>query len=791
MKRYLHHFGVCFFIIIFLFFPQQASLNTDANLLIPKIVSLSQEKGTLLGGEKVFILGENFTPSTEVVLGDSKATKVKLVNSNKISFRVPPQESPGQRTLSVITPNGVAQSKFVITAKPLSELFLGQITTIAGGVPFLGDGLKALEASFNQPSKIALDKDGNIFIADTKNHRIRRIDSKTNIVTTVVGSGVAGFGGSGELALTTKLYFPQAVAFDKNNNLFITDLSHRVRRVDFQTKIVSVVAGDGFISTNQYKGGRFNGNNIKAIEASLNSPSDIEIDKDGNLIIVDSHNRCVRKVDFSTGIITGVAGLCRDGQNSEEQTDEDLATKLYLNPTSVTLDEDRLIVTDRERIFSVDPKSNQFFILLDYEQLPSEIWDRGGGIFLSDSVIDSEGDLIILDSFNSLLISLDKETKKVSILSNQEKLGFGGDGGLLKDAVFNEPMSITINTSGNLLIADSLNNRIREVNSKTQIVTSIIGNGNAVNLSSKEQQASFESLGSFQNLEVDPQGRLIIADTENHRVLQMDLDLGVISTIVGQGLAGFSGDNDLAKKALLNFPRDIEVDSDSNIIIADTENHRVRRVDHKTKIISTVAGNGSNTFNVYYDEDGEEYYTTDDGKLATEVGTPFPRVITVDSSNNLYVSQRLLVRKVDAESKLISTEIGCCFPTLIRVADLAVNKEGKLLALNNFFTGPKVYGLSQRYPSLFDQLISPSGMVLDDDENLFISDSAKNTILKVVPDTKEIIEIIGQSKGGFLGDGESAIDAKLQNPVSLALDKRGNLFIADGSNNAIRVVKLF
>ena len=170
-----------------------------------------------------------------------------------------------------------------------------------GAAAFSGDGGPASRARLNDPYGVAVDASGNFFIADTENNRIRRVDGATGIITTVAGDGTAGFSGDGGAAASASLNRPFGAALDALGNLFIAAFgNHRIRKVDLATGIITTVAGDGITG--------FNGDGGPAADASLEGPPGVAVDELGNLLIADSGNHRIRKVDVATGIITTVAG---------------------------------------------------------------------------------------------------------------------------------------------------------------------------------------------------------------------------------------------------------------------------------------------------------------------------------------------------------------------------------------------------------------------------------------------------------------------------------------------------
>src|SRR4029077_18913774 len=158
---------------------------------------------------------------------------------------------------------------------------------------FAGDGGPALDASFNSPGHVALDPAGNLFIFDIGNARIRRLDASTGVISTVAGNGTSGFAGDGGPATAAKLGYTPGFAWDSAGNLFLADQNnHRIRRVDAISGIITTVAGGVFGSFPS-----FSGDGGPAISASLNSPAGVAVDFAGNLFIADQSNHRIRRVD--------------------------------------------------------------------------------------------------------------------------------------------------------------------------------------------------------------------------------------------------------------------------------------------------------------------------------------------------------------------------------------------------------------------------------------------------------------------------------------------------------------
>jgi uncharacterized protein (TIGR03437 family) len=399
----------------------------------------------------------------------------------------------------------------------------GTIRTIAGNeLPgFSGDGVLAITASINKPHSVAVDSAGNLFLADTENHRIRKVSPDGNIQT-VVGSGSRGSFGDGGPATNAFLWQPVDIAVDRDGNMFIADSEiNRIRKVSVD-RTIQTVAGSGLFG--------FTGDNRPATSASLNRPRSVAVDSAGNLFIADTQNVRIRKVNRSDGIIQTVAGngeccFWKDGVPATEA------------------------VLARPEKIAVDAEGNLFIAAGDLESLlPGTLLIRR--VNRSDGIIET--------------------------VAGNGNPGFSGDGGPATATSLHTPRSIAVDSAGNLFIADTFNVRIRKVNLSDGIIQTVAGNG-VWGLSGDGGLATNSPLTKPEDVAVDSAGNLFIAETESPRVRQVSRD-GIIRTIAGNGISGFRGDGGPAVEAFLANPQGITADTAGNLFIADTGNRRVRIV---------------------------------------------------------------------------------------------------------------------------------------------------------------------------------------------------------------------
>ena len=564
----------------------------------------------------------------------------------------------------------------------------GNISTVAGTGSFgdSGDGGAATAATLGSPRGVALDSSGNLYIADYFSHRVRKVDATTGNISTVAGTGSVGSGGDGGAATAATLNLPRGVALDGSGNLYIADeQNHRVRKVDATTGNISTVAGTGTPG--------FSGDGGAATAAMLTSPQGVVLDSSGNLYIV-SRNPFVRKVDATTGNISTVAGatggFSGDGGAAT-------AARLSSGSGGVALDgSGNLYIADtgNHRIRKVDTSGN-----ISTTAGAGASGDGGAAtsatLSLPEGVaLDGSGNLYIADEGNHRVRKVDT-SGNISTVAGTGISGFSSDGGAATSARLSFPRGVALDGSGNLYIADSGNNRIRKVDATTGNISTVAGTGTAGS-GGDGGMATSATLNQPYGVALDGVGNLYIAEYFGNRIRRVDATTGNISTVAGTGAPGFGGDSGAATSATLRIPQGIALDSSGNLYIADTFNHRIRKVDAATGVISTVAGTGTVGFG-------------GDGGAATSARLSFPRGVALDGSGNLYIADGAnhRIRKVDT-SGTISTVAG---------------------GGTGSFSG-------DGGPATSAALSAPIGVTLDGAGNLYISDSGNHRIRRtrtVVP----------------------------------------------------------
>ena len=501
----------------------------------------------------------------------------------------------------------------------------GAVATVAGTGErgFAGDGGPASDAQFNQPSGIAIDADGNLFISDAGNDRVRRVDFVTGIITTVAGKGdggrpcredgdwtcvvgwvLGGYSGDGGPSIDAELNSPAGLATDAEGNLYVADgRNNRVRRISSTSGIITTVAGTGEDG--------FSGDGGLATSATLSRPRGLAVDGRGNLFITDSGNERVRRVDAATGIITTVAGTGRgDGGPAIGVLLKDL------EGVAVDSVANLFIVSWDNPIRRVDAATGVI------STVPDLVWPQLTGA--TGIVVDEAGNLFIANRGGQNIMRVDGDTGIITTVAGTGENGFGGDGGAATTALLSYPEGVAVDSAANLFIADTDNGRIRRVDSETGIITTVAGTGEN-GFGGDGGPATSASLDGPTGVAFDAEDNLFIADTRSDRIRRVDSETGIITTVAGTGENGFGGDGGPATSAILDDPNGVAVDAMSNLFIADTNNDRIRMVATDTGIITTVAGTGEEGFG-------------GDGGLATSALLDEPHGLAVDAAGNLFIA---------------------------------------------------------------------------------------------------------------------------------------------------------
>lgn len=356
------------------------------------------------------------------------------------------------------------------------------------------------------------------------------------IINTIAGNGASGYTGDGSLAINAKLDSPDHVCLDALGNIYFSDKSnHRIRKVTVSTGIISLIAGDGTQS--------YSGDGGLATLAQFNSPSGIALDGLGNLFVADVGNYRIRKINLSTGIINTVYGTGIFGSSG----DGGLASNANITAEDIK-------------------------------------FDASGNLFISEPG---------LHKIRKIVTS----TGIINTIAGIGTSGYTGDGGLAVNAQLFYPMTLSLDNIGNIYIADMGNHMIRKVTLSSGIISSICGNG-ASGFSGDGGLSTTAQLNYPTGIFVDAANNIFIRDVNNYRIRKIDYSSGIINTVVGTGIVGFSGDGGSAITAqiYLQSAAGLFIDATGNLYFPDQ--HRIRKVTASSTAISESASN-INQINVF------------------------------------------------------------------------------------------------------------------------------------------------------------------------------------------------
>jgi trimeric autotransporter adhesin len=635
----------------------------------------------------------------------------------------------------------------------------GDIATVAGtgsvctvSTATCGDAGLAKSAQMNAPGGVALDSSGNIFIADTSDNRIREV-SLSGIITTVAGTGTAGYTGSGT-ATAAKLAAPGGVYVDSSGNLYIADSGNNVIEEVTGTTLSTVVGttavctpatgtcGDGGLATG----------------AQLTSPAGVYV-VSGNIYIADTGDYRIREV--TGGNISTIAG-----------------NGVQCTPSSAPC-------SDGGPAGSAELNS------------PTGVFENSGNVFIAD-----QGDSVVRE------IATSQISRIAGIYFNH---AWYGDTGPATSAELQRPFGLASDSASDLFIADAGNSVIREIDAKTGDISTVAGDGTPCSSNpsatcgdqgSPTQASLWAPTGVF----VDNSGNIYIADSKDDAIRVVNTSTtstltffattanklivqpGTIATVAGEFVAcpaAPCGDAGSATLATLNTPSGVFLDKTGNIYIADTGDNVIRVVNTQSSSI-TIAGVSIPAGDIAavagnYTACATTTATCGDGAGASKAQLNHPSAVFVDASGTIYIVDGGTPAGGDNRIRAVNPQASGS----ITVAGVSINA-GDIATIAG--TGTAGYS-GDSHAATLAELNNPGGIFVDASGNIFISDGG-NSVIRSVSTAGNIQTVVGSinSGFGFSGDGGLAVDAKLAQPYGLAGNTSGDLLIADSVAWRVRSV---
>ena len=648
------------------------------------------------------------------------------------------------------------------------------------------DGMGSLARFFN-PSGVAMDSAGNLYVADTDNNTIRKVTTN-GVVTTLTGS--AGQSGSADGTNNLALFdYPSSVAVDSAGNVYVADSGNNTIRKVTSDGVVTTLAG----SAGQT--GSTDGTNSLAL---FNYPSGVTVDSAGNLYVADSGNNTIRKVT-GDGVVTTLAGSAgqagsMDGAGSGAR---------FYYPSGVAVDSMGNVYVadlDNNNIRKVTSMGTVTTLagLAQFDHFGTPIGGSADGTgtnalfnYPSDVAVDNAGNVYVTDTFNSTIRKI-TSGGVVTTLTGSAGLSGSADG-TNNRALFNYPSGLAVGSAGNLYVADTDNNTIRKV-TINGVVTTLAGS--AGQAGSADVTGSEVRFNGPIGIGVDSAGNIFVADTGNNTIRKVTIN-GVVTTQAGS--AGQTGSMDGTNNtARFSSPTGVAVDSLGNKYIADTGNSTIRKVS-SGGVVTTLAGSSGQTGST-------------DGTNSTALFKN-PSGVAVDSAGNVYVADtgNSTIRKVSSGG-VVTTLAGSSGQTgstdgtnstalFKNPSGVAVDSAGNVYVAD---TGNKTVrqvtssgvvttlagaaGLSGSVDGTNStaRFAYPYGITADSGDNLYVTDSFNFNIREVT--SNGVVTTLAGSAGQFGSVDGTGTAARFFVPAGVAVDGAGNLYVTDSGNSTIRMV---
>jgi len=527
-------------------------------------------------------LAVSVSPQSQVFITDISNVRIRTVTSDPIVLSIAGTGDSSYSgdggfayTATLSTPTATATDAsgniyIADTGNQIIRQIVGSTIATYAGTPGvagnMGDGGPATAATLNSPFGLAVDLSNNIYFTDLSNCAIRQITPQGTI-NLIAGTYNSGFGGDGGAALAATLSTPRGIAIDANSNIYFCDTGNsRVRRIDAITQNIQTIAGNGVSA--------YGGDGGLAVNASLSTPTGVATDINGNVYIADTDNQCIRFVNMGNNRIATVAGKAtRQGNGG----DYSFATFALLNSPSH---------------IAVDKNSGYYYIA---------------------------------DNGNSRVRYVDPTMRIIYPFAGNGSPLYTGDGGGAAAAVFGGIQSLAMGANTNkLYVVDDAAHVIRAIDLTTGVISGVAGRG-IPGFGGEGGPATLAYLSSPNTLVSDSNANLYFTDRDNQRVRKIS-PAGIISTIVGTGVAGYNGDSISSIYATLNNPTALAIDGAKQLLyVGDLNNNRIRVV-NESSMIATYAGGG-------------DYSPPTEGRSFASTMLASTTSIAVDSNSQVYFTE--------------------------------------------------------------------------------------------------------------------------------------------------------
>lgn len=594
----------------------------------------------------------------------------------------------------------------------------------ADGGPGFEDGAGSA-ARFNQPSGVAVDGSGNVYVADLNNNTIRRI-TPAGTVTTLAGlAGAAGSeDGTGDAA---RFHSPASLAVDSRGNVFVADRDNGTIRKITPGGTVTTLAG---------RAGENDSVDGPGDVARFSAPSGVAVDSSGNVYVADAGNDTIRKVTAS-GIVSTLAGLATQSGTADGNGS---AARFY-HPQGIAVDTSgTLYVADTYNSTIRKVSAGVVTTLAGLAGTYGSVDANGTAALFyypAGVVTDSSGNIFVADLYNEVIRKI-TPAGTVTTLAGQAPL-LGNVEGTGSAARFRDPVSIAVDAGGTAYVADMDNHSIRKITAGGTVSTLA---GMATQTGFVDGTGLSARFNNPSSLCFDSNGNLYVGDGGNQAIRRITAG-GTVTTLAGGGVDIVGSADGTGSAARFFFPNGVAADSAGNVYVADSDNHTIRKIT-PSGVVTTLAGLALQT-------------GSDDG-TGSAARFNFPIGIAVDPAGNVFVSDyfNYTIRKITPAGVVT---------TLAGLAGQRGSADGS--------------GSTARFSAM-------GTMATDSAGNVYVADIDNRTIRKITP-AGVVTTLAGLAGQSGSADGTGAA-ARFSAPEGVATDSSGNVYVTDTGNNAIRKI---